>query len=126
MRSLEAADCRLMAAVLHPYVCWNPSGHGGASCRTRSHVLGRCARLHALGLRARVEETFTYPSAVVLGLRLHGAVQPAGHSTPPSRSCVASGESSAGLGFTPGPTFGDRPFQAAATKVASMAVSVRA
>ncbi|WP_458247433.1 hypothetical protein [Streptomyces sp. MAI_2237] len=79
--ALEAADCRLLAAVLHPYVCWNPSGQAGASCHTRSHVLSRCARLHALGLRARVEETFTYPSAVVLGLRMHGAVPPADPQT---------------------------------------------
>ncbi|WP_406164640.1 nuclear transport factor 2 family protein [Streptomyces sp. NBC_00996] len=75
--ALEAADCRLLAAVLHPNVHWSPPGGGDTGCHARSHVLSRCARLHALGLRASVEETFTYPAAVVFGLRIHGAVPPA-------------------------------------------------
>lgn len=75
--ALDTADCRSLADVLHPYVRWNPSDSGGRGCHTRSHVLSRCARLHALGLRAQIEETFTYPAAVVLGLRIHGTVPPA-------------------------------------------------
>ncbi|MEV6940782.1 nuclear transport factor 2 family protein [Streptomyces sp. NPDC051172] len=79
--ALEANDCRLLAEVLHPNVCWNPPDGGNTGCHTRSHVLSHCARLHALGLRAAVEETFTYPAAVVLGLRIHGAVPPADPQT---------------------------------------------
>ncbi|MEU3985931.1 nuclear transport factor 2 family protein [Streptomyces sp. NPDC026672] len=76
-KALDAADCRSLGDVLHPDVRWNPPDEGGTGCHTRSHVLSRCARLGALGLRADVEETFTYPAAVVLGLRIHGAVPPA-------------------------------------------------
>ncbi|MFC8513984.1 hypothetical protein [Streptomyces sp. NPDC057257] len=79
--ALDTGDCRSLADVLHPYVCWNPSDASGNGCHTRSHVLSRCARLHALGLRARIEETFTYPAAVVLGLRIHGTVPPADPQT---------------------------------------------
>ncbi|NUR02778.1 MAG: hypothetical protein HOY79_41550 [Streptomyces sp.] len=79
--ALDTADCRLLADVLHPYVCWNPSDGSGTDCHTRSQVLSRCARLHALGLWAGTEETFTHPAAVVLGLRIHGAVPPADPQT---------------------------------------------
>lgn len=75
--ALDTATCRSLADVLHPYVCWNPPDGSGPGCHTRSHVLSLCARLHALGLRADIEETFTYPAAVVLGLRIHGTVPPA-------------------------------------------------
>ncbi|MGW7426029.1 nuclear transport factor 2 family protein [Streptomyces sp. NPDC054813] len=75
--ALEAADCRLLADILHPNVHWNPPEGGETGCHARSHVLSRCSRLHALGLRARAEETFTYPAAVVLGLRIRGTVPPA-------------------------------------------------
>ncbi|MCX5052014.1 hypothetical protein OG895_32630 [Streptomyces sp. NBC_00201] len=80
-KALDTADCRLLAEVLHPNVRWNPPDGGGTGCYTRSHVIRRCARLHALGLWAGVEETFTYPAAVVLGLRIHGAVPPADPQT---------------------------------------------
>jgi hypothetical protein len=76
-QALEAADCGLLADVLHPNVHWSPPDGGDTGCHTRSHVLSRCSRLHALGMRASVEETFTYPAAVVLGLRIHGTVPPA-------------------------------------------------
>ena len=76
-KALETADCRSLGDALHPNVRWNPPDEGGTGCHTRSHVLSRCARLGALGLRAEVEETFTYPASVVLGLRIHGAVPPA-------------------------------------------------
>jgi hypothetical protein len=79
--ALDTAGCRSLADVLHPYVCWNPSDGSGTGCHTRSHVLSRCARLHALGLWAGIEETFTYPAAVVLGLRIHGTVPPADPQT---------------------------------------------
>ncbi|MEU9207732.1 hypothetical protein AB0D27_07190 [Streptomyces sp. NPDC048415] len=75
--ALETADCRMLAEVLHPNVCWSPPDGGDTGCHARSHVLSRCSRLHVLGLRATVEETFTYPAAVVLGLRIHGTVPPA-------------------------------------------------
>ncbi|MHC3474798.1 hypothetical protein ACYF6T_39770 [Streptomyces sp. 7R007] len=75
--ALASADCRALGDVLHPYVRWSLRDPKGGGCHTRSHVLSRCARLHALGLWADVEETFTYPAAVVLGLRIHGAVPPA-------------------------------------------------
>ncbi|MFG2702060.1 nuclear transport factor 2 family protein, partial [Streptomyces sp. NPDC048386] len=75
--ALRRADCRLLAEVLHANVHWSPPGGGGTGCHARSHVLSRCSRLHALGLRADIEETFTYPAAVVLGLRIHGTVPPA-------------------------------------------------
>ncbi|WP_427164634.1 hypothetical protein ACQF4J_04490 [Streptomyces sp. C1-1] len=76
-KALDAADCRSLGDVLHPNVRWNPRDEDGTGCHTRSHVLSRCARLGALGLTADVEETFIYPAAVVLGLRIHGAVPPA-------------------------------------------------
>ncbi|MFR0355596.1 nuclear transport factor 2 family protein [Streptomyces sediminimaris] len=77
-QALHTADCPSLADVLHPNVCWHPPWAGsGTGCHTRSHVLSRCARLRALGLWATVEETFTYPAAVVLGLRVHGPVPPA-------------------------------------------------
>ncbi|WP_406442405.1 hypothetical protein OHB00_39995 [Streptomyces sp. NBC_00631] len=75
--ALRRVDCRLLAEVLHPNVHWSPPGGGDTGCHARSHVLSRCSRLHTLGLRAEVEETFTYPAAVVLGLRIHGTVPPA-------------------------------------------------
>ncbi|MFJ4790746.1 hypothetical protein [Streptomyces sp. NPDC088794] len=79
--ALHAADCQLLVDVLHPNVRWNPPDSGGIGCHTRSHVLSHLARLHALGLWAAVEESFTYPSAVVLGLCIHGAVPPADSQT---------------------------------------------
>ncbi|MFE7173253.1 hypothetical protein [Streptomyces sp. NPDC057616] len=79
--ALDAADCRSLADVLHPYVCWYPSDGSGIGFHTRSHLLSRCARLHALGLWVGIEETFTYPAAVVLGLRIHGTVPPADPQT---------------------------------------------
>lgn len=60
---------------------WSPPEGGETGCHARSHVLSRCSRLHALGLRARAEETFTYPAAVVIGLRIHGPVPPADPET---------------------------------------------
>ncbi|MGW1044120.1 hypothetical protein [Streptomyces sp. NPDC002547] len=75
--ALETADCLLLADLLHPNVHWSPPEGGETGCHARSHVLSRCSRLHALGLRARTEETFTYPTAVVLGLRIQGTVPPA-------------------------------------------------
>ncbi|WP_055494950.1 hypothetical protein [Streptomyces sp. TP-A0356] len=75
--ALETADCLLLADLLHPNVHWSPPEGGATGCHARSHVLSRCSRLYALGLRARAEETFTYPAAVVLGLRIHGTVPPA-------------------------------------------------
>lgn len=76
-KALGAADCRSLCEVLHPNVYWSPPEGGATGCHARSHVLSRCARLHALGLWAGVEETFTYPAAVVLALRIHGTVPPA-------------------------------------------------
>ena len=75
--ALEAADCRQLADVLHPNVHWAPPDGGDSGCHARSHVLSRCSRLQALGLWVRVEESFTYPAAAVLGLRIHGTVPPA-------------------------------------------------
>lgn len=79
--ALDAADCRLLTDVLHPYVRWNLSDGSGTGSHTRSHLLSRCARLHVLGLWVEIEETFTYPAAVVLGLRIHGTVPPAAPQT---------------------------------------------
>ncbi|MFF7980169.1 nuclear transport factor 2 family protein [Streptomyces sp. NPDC007901] len=75
--ALETADCLMLADLLHPNVHWSPPEGGDTGCHARSHVLSRFSRLHALGLRATTEETFTYPTAVVLGLRIHGTVPPA-------------------------------------------------
>ncbi|MES4891303.1 nuclear transport factor 2 family protein [Streptomyces sp. NPDC096012] len=75
--ALETADCLMLADLLHPNVHWSPPEGGETGCHTRSHVLSRFSRLHALGLRATTEETFTYPTAAVLGLRIHGTVPPA-------------------------------------------------
>ncbi|MEU9154955.1 nuclear transport factor 2 family protein [Streptomyces sp. NPDC048417] len=75
--ALETADCPLLADLLHPNVHWSPPEGGEAGCHTRSHVLSRFSRLHALGLRVSAEETFTYPMAAVLGLRILGTVPPA-------------------------------------------------
>jgi len=75
--ALTACDCRRLEGVLHQSVHWSQPDGGDTGCSTRSHVLSRLSRLHALGLRARVEETFSYPAAVVLGLRILGMVPPA-------------------------------------------------
>ncbi|WP_443041590.1 nuclear transport factor 2 family protein [Streptomyces sp. B21-083] len=72
-RALEAADWRLLVEVLHPDVCWGRPGRSARSCRGRRRVLSRCARLYARAPLTTVDETFTYPKAVVLGLRIHGA-----------------------------------------------------
>ncbi|MCI3238837.1 hypothetical protein [Streptomyces spinosisporus] len=62
-------------------MCWHPADEGSAGCHTRTHVRRWCARPYILGLWAAVEETFTYPAAGVLGLRIHGTVAPAGPQT---------------------------------------------
>ena len=62
-------------------MCWNTPDESRTGFHTRSHVLSHCARLHALGLWVVVEETFTYPAAVVLGLRIHGPLPPADPGT---------------------------------------------
>jgi hypothetical protein len=57
-----------LSHYLHPDVRWhNPHGRG-AEYLGRTQVLARCAHLHARGGCIAVEETFTYPQAVVLGL----------------------------------------------------------
>ncbi|MEW1773164.1 hypothetical protein [Streptomyces sp. NPDC086777] len=73
-QALETADRPLLAELLHPNVHGSPPEGGATGCHTRSHVLSRCARLHALGLRANAEETFACPMAAVLGLRILGPV----------------------------------------------------
>jgi len=57
-----------LSQYLHPDVRWhNPHGRG-VDYLGRADVLARYAHLHARGMRTAVEETFTYPRAVVLGL----------------------------------------------------------
>ncbi|MEV0180342.1 nuclear transport factor 2 family protein [Streptomyces sp. NPDC050625] len=77
-RALDAADWQVLAEVLHPNVCWGHPGRSARGCCGRSRVLGRCARLYARTQRMTVDETFTYPGAVVLGLRIHGVALTAG------------------------------------------------
>ncbi|WBO68897.1 nuclear transport factor 2 family protein [Streptomyces camelliae] len=72
-RAVEAAHWQSLAGLLHPDVACGPPEEGGSVCRGRSRVLSHFARPGADGLRATVDETFTYPAAVVLGLHLAGA-----------------------------------------------------
>ncbi|WP_406430193.1 nuclear transport factor 2 family protein [Streptomyces sp. NBC_00631] len=75
--ALNTANWQVLAEVLHPNVCWGHPGRSAGSCRGRSRVLGRCARLYARAQRMTVDETFTYPGAVVLGLQIRGATHTA-------------------------------------------------
>ncbi len=77
-RALDTANWQVLAEVLHPNVCWGHPGGRAGGCRGRSRVLGRCARLCARAQRMTVDETFTYPGGVVLGLQIHGATLRAG------------------------------------------------
>jgi hypothetical protein len=66
--ALNEGDRLRLAAYLQPDVRWhNPYGRG-VDYFGRAQILAQCAHLHARGLRTTVEETFTYPQAVVLGL----------------------------------------------------------
>lgn len=78
---LDRADWQLLADVLHPNVRWRLLDGTRTDCHGPHCVLSRCARLHALGLRVEVEETFTYPSAVVLGLRIRSVNRAAPEAT---------------------------------------------
>lgn len=76
--ALDTANWQVLAEVLHPNVCWGRPGRSAGGCRGRSRVLGRCARLYTRTQRMTIDETFTYPGAVVLGVRIHGATLTAG------------------------------------------------
>ncbi len=67
--ALNQGERLRLSNYLHPDVHWhNPHGQG-VDYHGRTQVLACYARLHAQGTRTAVEETFTYPQAVVLGLR---------------------------------------------------------
>lgn len=67
--AIESADWPSLARAMHPNVSWGAPDGAGSGCRGRTDVLGRSTRLHADGLHVTVDEAFTYPAAVVLGLR---------------------------------------------------------
>jgi hypothetical protein len=66
--ALNQADLLPLSPLLHPDVHWAGHDTGQADCRGRAEVLTRLAALHQHGGRVAVEETFTYPDAVVLGI----------------------------------------------------------
>lgn len=90
-RVLDAGEWRLLAEVLDPNVYWSRPQGGRADCRGRSRVVSRCVCLHDFGVRVRIEETFTYPSAVVLGLRVHSPASSAAGGATLYQVCDVSG-----------------------------------
>lgn len=90
-RVLDAGEWRFLAEVLHPNVYWSRPQGGRADCRGRSRVVSRCVCLHDVGVRVRIEESFTYPSAVVLGLRVHGAASSAAGEATMYQVCDVAG-----------------------------------
>ncbi|WP_042406181.1 nuclear transport factor 2 family protein [Streptacidiphilus carbonis] len=66
--ALNQADLLPLSPLLHPDVHWAGRETGQADCRGRAEVITRLAALHQHGGRVAVEETFTYPDAVVLGI----------------------------------------------------------
>ncbi|MCZ0984755.1 nuclear transport factor 2 family protein [Streptomyces diastatochromogenes] len=80
-RAVETGDWQSLAEVIHPNVLWGAPEGGGTGCRGRSAVLSRCAALHAEGPRVTVDEIFTFPAAVVLGLHPQRALPTPGPNT---------------------------------------------
>jgi len=74
--ALNTGDRLPLSQILHPDVHWTPAAHQGSPCHGRTEVLLRCSHLHTSGLRATVQETFTYPEATVLGLLVHPGDDP--------------------------------------------------
>ncbi|WP_042411818.1 nuclear transport factor 2 family protein [Streptacidiphilus carbonis] len=68
--ALSQVDLLPLSPLLHPDVHWVGREAGQPDCRGRAEVLARLAALHQPGGRVAVEETFTYPDAVVLGIGL--------------------------------------------------------
>ncbi|WP_042411653.1 nuclear transport factor 2 family protein [Streptacidiphilus carbonis] len=68
--ALNQADLLPLTPILHPDVHWSVHDSDRAGCHGRAEVLTRLAALHQHGGRVAMEETFTYPDAVVLGIGL--------------------------------------------------------
>jgi hypothetical protein len=66
--ALNDADLLPLTGLLDPAVRWTGPDTETADACGRTSVLARLGLLHRQGRRCRVDETFTYPEAVVLGL----------------------------------------------------------
>jgi hypothetical protein len=70
--ALESADAEVLGSLLHPRVRWGGEEESPQTCHSRSDVLGWYARLHAAGVRARVDQVVVREGALVLGLAVSG------------------------------------------------------
>jgi hypothetical protein len=70
--ALESDDPQTLGVLLHPRVRWGGEEETPETCHSRGDVLAWYGRLHAAGVRARVDETVVTPRAVVLGMSLSG------------------------------------------------------
>ncbi|MCW7942025.1 hypothetical protein AAW14_08195 [Streptomyces hygroscopicus] len=68
--ALHTADARLLEALLHPRVLWVGAGPGEPPRHGRAEVLRWYQDRHDQGVRVRTEETFTFPTVVVLALQI--------------------------------------------------------
>ncbi|WP_042379808.1 hypothetical protein [Streptacidiphilus melanogenes] len=66
--ALEGDDLHALLDLLAPHTRWAPTPEAVPANAPRATILNWYAQLHASGTRARIEESFTYPDAVVLGL----------------------------------------------------------
>jgi ketosteroid isomerase-like protein len=68
--ALHAGDTAALAVLLHPDVHFRPLDTAVPATTGVTHALAWYADRRARGFRTLVEELFTYPDSVVLGLRV--------------------------------------------------------
>ena len=68
--ALHTADPRLLEALLHPQVLWVSAGPGEPPRQGRTGVLRWYQERHDQGVRVHAEEIFTFPTVIVLALRI--------------------------------------------------------
>lgn len=74
--AMQLGDARELDALLHPEVRWRSADPDGGAGESREEVLQRYRDLRARRVQVSVVETFTYPSAVVLGLQPEAGPRP--------------------------------------------------
>ena len=75
--ALNSGDTRQLAALFHPDVRFHPAGPAEPATQGRDQALSWYDDRRVRGIRTQVEETFTYPDAVVLALRISAPTDPA-------------------------------------------------
>jgi hypothetical protein len=68
--ALQAADTRQLRSLLHPQVLWAGTGPGDPARHGRADALTWYRVRYDRGVRTRAEETFAFPAAIVLALRI--------------------------------------------------------